>query len=383
MVHYPGGVVQNLNRTNGAVSGNFASGAPGGGMGGGGESRGLTMRGYYDDNPVTENVAGNRNFIRIGRAVSGPVFGGGNGEMETRTLRLPTNMQGLGGVISGGGGIGGGIGGIGGGGIGGGGIGGIGGGGIGGGGIGGYGGGGGAGSQQQGSASYPTVSAAPASGGGAGGTHMTGGIPYATSPREVLTDGALVFRYLTNAGVNIGSNGAFAFYNDRSGDLLVRASKEDLDKIERSAELLNETAQETPIDARFASVTPNDTKGVAFQTYLGNYVITNYAGGNLSTSNGVVEGNIAGSLIQGDLGNVTIANGNLISRLDGVSPYREVGGPGARKAEGMGADYDEIIVDQSQYAEPIGRVTDLLPQQNGRTSTSCIPAECLGATAAV
>ena len=44
------------------------------------------------------------------------------------------------------------------------------------------------------------------------------------------------------------------------------------------------------IDVRFASVTPNDAKGVGvgYATYMGNYAITNYAGGNLSTSNGVV-----------------------------------------------------------------------------------------------
>ena len=84
---------------------------------------------------------------------------------------------------------------------------------------------------------------------------------------------ALIFRYFTNTGVNISSNGAFAFFNERSGDLLVRATVPDLDIIERTIQLLNKVPPEVQIDAKFASVTQNDARGIGFQTFLGNFTM--------------------------------------------------------------------------------------------------------------
>jgi len=383
---------------------------------------------FYRD---SDDIGGVRNLNRTNGAASGALVAGSVGEigeMETRVLHLPTNVQGLGGVIAGSGGIGGiagrayagDIGGYGGG------IGGIGGGGIGGGGYGGGIGGGGTGGQIQGSASYPTVNAAPTGSGGAGGANsVTGGIPYATRPTETAQANGALSRYLTNTGVNITSNGAFAFYNENSGDMLVRASKPDLEKIEKTLDLLDKTPPETPIDARFASVTSNDSKGVGFETHLGNFTVNNGAIGaqagtapsftgpstyanpsgifpgagpvrsipgqvsqpasdgsltsaalrtvapNAKTTNGLVSGTYAGGVV-GEMGNITFADRNSTSRLDGVSPYREVGGPATRKAELMGVT-NRIVAYQAQNSDDvdlIGPLTDLFPQANGRTSTS-------------
>ena len=87
--------------------------------------------------------------------------------------------------------------------------------------------------------------------GGGAATNPAGGIPNVTAPREVVQDNGLIFRYFTNAGVNISSNGAFAFLNNRSGDLLVRATKPDLEIVERTLELLNKIPPQAQIDAKF------------------------------------------------------------------------------------------------------------------------------------
>ena len=175
---------------------------------------------------------------------------------------------GIGGGGIGGGGIGGigggGIGGIGGGGFGGGGLGGFGGGGLGGGGLGGgglggggLGGGGGigGGGSFPGSVSYPT------------GTGF--GLPYITQTNNTLNDNREVTTYFASMGINLTNNGAYAFFNVRTGDILVRATVQDLDTIERVIQLLNKPRPLVQVDAKFASVEQVDTKGLAFQWSLG------------------------------------------------------------------------------------------------------------------
>ncbi len=167
---------------------------------------------------------------------------------------------GIGGGGFGGGGIGGG-GGFGGGGFGGGGIGGggIGGGGIGGaGGIGGGGGFGGGGGQ--GTATYLQVTPSF--------------LPYITVTNLTLNDNALVSQYfLRTMGINLNTNGTFVFFNERTGDMLVRATTQDLDMVERVIQLLNKIPPEVQIDTKFASVTQNDAKGLGFQWNLGNFTV--------------------------------------------------------------------------------------------------------------
>jgi general secretion pathway protein D len=75
----------------------------------------------------------------------------------------------------------------------------------------------------------------------------------------------------------VSSNGAFVFFNERTGDILVRATVPDLDIVERALELLNKVPPQVQIDTKFASVTQNDAKGVGFQTYLGNFTMNNGA----------------------------------------------------------------------------------------------------------
>ena len=175
---------------------------------------------------------------------------------------------------SGGGGFGGGGGGFGGGGFGGGGLGGggLGGGGLGGGGLGGGLGGGGSGAgggSYPGSVSYPTGSGF--------------GLPYITQTNYTYTDNAQVVRYFSSVGINLTNNGAFAFFNARTGDMLVRATTQDLDTIERVVQLLNKPSPEVQVDAKFASVEQVDTKGLAFQWDIGNITMN---GGSIGAQAG-------------------------------------------------------------------------------------------------
>ncbi|MGA2540607.1 MAG: hypothetical protein ABSG78_03475 [Verrucomicrobiota bacterium] len=218
-----------------------------------------------------------------------------NASLETRLFHVDPNtfIQGLNGVSlasisgqanttgggGGGGGFGGGGGGFGGsgGGFGGGGTGGggFGGGGLGGGGgIGGAGGiGGGAGGigggigggGAQGSVSYPQV--------------IPFALPYITRTNYTFEDNFLVTRYFASMGINLTNNGNFAFFNARTGDILVRATTQDLDTVERVIQLLNKVPPQVQIDTKFASVEQIDTKGLGFQWDLGNFTMNNGAVG--------------------------------------------------------------------------------------------------------
>jgi Flp pilus assembly secretin CpaC/tetratricopeptide (TPR) repeat protein len=191
---------------------------------------------------------------------AGGVGGGGGGTYGVP--RVDVTGVAAGGI--GGGGIGGGIGG-GGGGIGGG----IGGGGGLGGGIGGVGG----------------------AGGGIGGGIGISGLTF-QSPRSLVIQ--IVRNYFVTAGVDFQTNavavGAFGggglgpggvpqptgkalFYNDRTGLLLVRASMEDLDIVEKAVQVLNVLPPQISIEAKFTEISQNDSKSLGFDWYLGNFLM--------------------------------------------------------------------------------------------------------------
>jgi general secretion pathway protein D len=78
-------------------------------------------------------------------------------------------------------------------------------------------------------------------------------------------------------GIHLTNGGAFAFFNARTGDILVRATTQDLDTIERVIQLLNKPKPLVQVDAKFASVEQVDTKGLAFQWDLGNITMNSGA----------------------------------------------------------------------------------------------------------
>jgi type II secretory pathway component GspD/PulD (secretin)/tetratricopeptide (TPR) repeat protein len=232
-------------------------------------------------------------------------------QLYTRWFKVDPNtfLQGLQGVTAldfgstgggGGGGFGGGGGGFGGGGRGGrgggggfgGGGGGFGGGGGGfGGGGGGFGGGGGGGSEYvgvslaggglfgQGQFGQAGAGAGGARGpgGGAGGAaggqqRGGGGVRFLTQETPVQTVVDTVRNYFIAAGVDLTTPKA-VFFNDRLGMLMVRATMQDLDIVEKAIQVLNMSPPQVTIEAKFAEITQDDTRALGFDWLLGNTLI--------------------------------------------------------------------------------------------------------------
>ncbi len=198
-------------------------------------------------------------------------------------------------------------GGLGGGGGGGGGRGGGGGGGFGGGGGGQGGGQGGAGGQQSSQSEYVGVRmAAPAF--GAGGLGAQGGQfglqqaqqavqpgqlaqrtprpPFGIQNLTIVTEqqqlNLLVRDYFNAAGIDL-SPPKSVFFNDRLGQLMVKATLQDLDIIEQAIQVLNMSPPELTIEAKFAEVTQDDSRAVGFDWFLGNTLL---GGGKLGLQGG-------------------------------------------------------------------------------------------------
>jgi type II secretory pathway component GspD/PulD (secretin) len=86
---------------------------------------------------------------------------------------------------------------------------------------------------------------------------------------DVSTEARLFFSTL---GVNLELPGKSLFFNDRLGELFVRASQQDLDTIENAIEVLNRVAPQVHIKARFIEIDENNSSALGFNWYLGNYV---------------------------------------------------------------------------------------------------------------
>jgi hypothetical protein len=161
-------------------------------------------------------------------------------------------------------------------------------------------GGGGSGGQNQGGAVVPIVNVAPGSSGlrsqgqggggstggggggstgaGAGGTGLlsgnggNGGLNFITTVNrtsDISTEARLFFSTL---GVNLELPGKSLFFNDRLGELFVRATQQDLDTIENAIEVLNRVAPQIHIKSRFIEIDQGNQSALGFDWYLGNYV---------------------------------------------------------------------------------------------------------------
>jgi Flp pilus assembly secretin CpaC len=157
-----------------------------------------------------------------------------------------------------------------------------GGGGIGGGGGGGIGGGGG---QGGGVFDIPRVFIAGASqgggvGGGGGGGGLGGGgqggggIPSVTATNLTQTIQDTVRQFFTAAGINVLPPNT-VFFNDRTGVLMVRATSQELDIVQKAVEILNISPPQVTIEARFVEITQKDLKHLGFEWFLGNTLISN------------------------------------------------------------------------------------------------------------
>jgi general secretion pathway protein D len=150
-------------------------------------------------------------------------------------------------------------------------------------------------------------------GGGLGGGG--GGLRGVTSLQMMSYANDLVRMYFTAAGVDLGqaqlggvagfggvgggvggqfggvgggqqqaaAQGKAVFFNDRTGDLLVRATLQDHDIIERAVQALNVTPDQVTIEVKFLEVGQDDAKALGFDWMLGNTLIGN---GNIGFSGG-------------------------------------------------------------------------------------------------
>ena len=200
-----------------------------------------------------------------------------------------------------------------------------------GGGMGGYG-GGGYGGAVQGSATFPTVD--------------TTAIPYLTSKTPTSQPNQPMINYFQGIGVDLtptNNDGSFVIYNDKTGDMLVRAPADQLDKMDGVLESIKKTPQKVQIDTKFASVDQTDTKGLNFGMNLGNVAMRDrslgvqagtapsYQGApSVNNPSGIFPGagpvgskpgQIAPSASDGDLtaGLRTIAPGNPSGQLVGLA----------------------------------------------------------------
>lgn len=126
----------------------------------------------------------------------------------------------------------------------------------------------------------PIVSGGQGGGGGGGltgGTTRTVGIDFVTHTNNTLELHEMVRTYFTTAGVNLSDPNKSVFFNDRTGLLMVHATLQDLDIIQEAIETLDQAPPQVSIEAKFAELSQEDTRGLGFNWYLGNTLMNNGA----------------------------------------------------------------------------------------------------------
>ena len=82
----------------------------------------------------------------------------------------------------------------------------------------------------------------------------------------------MVRAYFLAAGVNLDPPKS-VFFNERLGQLMVRATLQDLDTIEQAVQVLNMTPPQVSIEAKIAEVTQDDNRALGFDWLLGNTLL--------------------------------------------------------------------------------------------------------------
>ena len=126
------------------------------------------------------------------------------------------------------------------------------------------------------------ISQQGATGGGGIGVGAQGGqggvgLMYVTKTNNTQSAGELVKQYFTAAGVTLTDPGKVVFFNDRLGELMVRATLQDLEIIEQAVELLNQAPPQLTIEAKFVELSQEDSRALGFNWYLGNTLVNNGA----------------------------------------------------------------------------------------------------------
>lgn len=152
-----------------------------------------------------------------------------------------------------------------------------------------------------------------------------GGLLYVTTPNLTRDVSALAAQFFSSLGVDL-TPPKTVFFNDKLGVLFVYATPQDLDLIEKAIQVLNQAPPMVHIKTRFIDVQQEDSTGLGFEWYLGQFNI----GGGVAAQGGnagsvYVPGPVPGSVstFPGNLASgTTIANGveSLTSGLRNAGP---------------------------------------------------------------
>ncbi|HKS38665.1 MAG TPA: hypothetical protein VJW76_15840 [Verrucomicrobiae bacterium] len=111
-------------------------------------------------------------------------------------------------------------------------------------------------------------------GGGIGGGQQGVGIPGVTLTNLTQNVQDMVRLFFTAAGINVLPPNMI-FFNDRTGVLMVRATSQELDIVQKAIETLNVAPPQVTIEAKFVEVSQNDSKELGFDWFLGNTLMSN------------------------------------------------------------------------------------------------------------
>ena len=120
--------------------------------------------------------------------------------------------------------------------------------------------------------------------------------------------------FFTANGVDFApGSGKSIFFNDRQGQLLVRATMEDLDIIEAAVQTLNMMPPQVNIKTKFAEISQEDNRAFGFDWYFGNFTTGGGAvgaqAGTAPSYNGVPTPQNPGGMFPGSPGTAILPSG--------------------------------------------------------------------------
>jgi general secretion pathway protein D len=133
-----------------------------------------------------------------------------------------------------------------------------------------------------------------------------------------------VRRFFVTMGINLDpAVGKSIFFNDRKGELWVRATPDELDLIEQILQVLNVAPPQINIKTRFTEISQNDNKALGFDWYFGNLIVNDksvLSGGTQPSFSGVPTTANPGGVFPGSGDPLTDPNSTAIlpSSTDGL-----------------------------------------------------------------
>lgn len=116
------------------------------------------------------------------------------------------------------------------------------------------------------------------------GNNASGGpqVPtnYVTTVPGLLTTHNLLRRYFAAAGANLNEAGNILGFNDRLGQIIVRATAQDLEIIQGAIETLNQVPPQVLIETKFVELSQEDSRGFGVNLFLGSTLTNNAASGS-------------------------------------------------------------------------------------------------------